>query len=233
MYTKNYIDNPPYYAKQIDKLVDIAEDKGVYCVIDWHVLDPGNPNDSIEHAIEFWEHMSKKHAGKKHVIYEICNEPNGGDWNEVKQYANTIIPLIRKNDPETVILIGTPNWSSDLNAVVKDPLNFENIMYSYHFYAKSHKNYQAFMDAIAKIPVFISEWGTTSYTGDDGHDFESAQKWLDIFAGENPENLKISWMNWNFSDKNEDSAVLKPGSGIRQDWNNLTVTGKWIREQFK
>lgn len=232
LYTKNYKDNPEYYTNQVDELVDLAEELGLYCIIDWHVMEPGNPNEVLEDAKVFWEHMSKKHAGKDHVVYEICNEPNKTSWEEVKKYANVIIPLIRKNDKETVILVGTPDWSSNLAAAVQDPLDYENMMYTFHFYAKSHKNYKAFTEAIQKIPVFVSEWGTSSYNGDDGNDFESSKVWLDILGGNNPEKLKISWMNWNLSDKPEASSVFVPGSGIRQEWDNLTPTGKWIKKQF-
>ncbi|MCY1633497.1 glycoside hydrolase family 5 protein [Marinifilum sp. D737] len=232
LYPKNYKDNPAYYTRQVDELVEIAEELGLYCIIDWHAMDSGNPNKVLDDAKVFWEHMSKTHAGKEHVIYEICNEPNKTTWEEVKKYANVIIPLIRKNDKETVILVGTPDWSSNLAAAAKDPLNFENIMYTFHFYAKSHKNRKAFIEAIQQIPVFVSEWGTSSYNGDDGNDYESAKIWLDILAGNNPEQLKISWMNWNLSDKPEASSVFKPGSGVRQEWDQLTETGEWIKKQF-
>lgn len=233
LYPNNYKQNPNYYTKQVDELVNIAEELGIYCIIDWHAMDHGNPNDLIDDAKVFWEHMSKTHAGKDHVIYEICNEPNKTPWSEVKRYANTIIPIIRKNDNKTVILVGTPDWSSNLAAAAKSPLKYDNIMYSFHFYAKSHKNRKAFVDAIQKIPVFVSEWGTSSYTGDDGNDYESSRIWLDIFDGNNPEKLKISWMNWNLSDKPESSSVFKPGSGVQQKWDNLTESGEWVKKQFK
>ncbi|TKG96972.1 glycoside hydrolase family 5 protein [Puteibacter caeruleilacunae] len=232
LYPKNYKDLPEYYMKEVDELVNLAEELGVYCIIDWHVMDSCNPNNVLTEAKVFWEHMSKKHAGKDHVIYEICNEPNKTPWSEVKKYAEEIIPLIRENDPKTVILVGTPNWSSDLAAAAKDPLSFDNIMYTFHFYAKSHKNRKAFIDATKQIPVFVSEWGTSSYNGDDGNDYESSAIWLDILSGNNPDRIKISWVNWNFSDKPEASSILLPGSGVRQEWNRLTRSGEWIKKQF-
>ena len=40
--------------------------------------------------------------------------PNGTgvDWLKIKSYAEQIIPIIRKNDPDGIILIGTPAWAS-------------------------------------------------------------------------------------------------------------------------
>lgn len=83
--------------------------------------------------------MSKKHGTKNHVLYEICNEPNGVAWSEIQKYANKIIPLIRSIDSKTVIIVGTPKWSSDLYNI--QPLSFSNIMYTLHFYAATSKAY--------------------------------------------------------------------------------------------
>ncbi|MCG8687810.1 MAG: glycoside hydrolase family 5 protein, partial [Desulfobacterales bacterium] len=82
-----YETDPAYYRSYIDQLVDMCEMFGIYCIIDWHVHRPGDPNASIDLAMEFWDYMSKTHAGKEHVIYEICNEPNGVTWPTVKDYA--------------------------------------------------------------------------------------------------------------------------------------------------
>jgi aryl-phospho-beta-D-glucosidase BglC (GH1 family) len=55
---------------------------GLYVLIDWHVLTPGNPNDaSYDHRWDFWGYFSNSLASKKHVLYEICNEPNGVNWS--------------------------------------------------------------------------------------------------------------------------------------------------------
>lgn len=50
----------------------------IYCLIDFHGLTPGNPLDnSYKCADEFWQWASSSYKDKKHVIYEIFNEPNG------------------------------------------------------------------------------------------------------------------------------------------------------------
>lgn len=50
------------------------------------------------------------------MLYEICNEPNGNvTWNDnVKPYAETVIPVIRANT-NAIILVGSPTWSQDLH----------------------------------------------------------------------------------------------------------------------
>ena len=59
---------------------------------------------------------------------------------DVKFYASEVIPSIRSYDKDAVILIGTPNWSQDVDEAVKDPVTgYDNIMYTLHFYAATHK----------------------------------------------------------------------------------------------
>ena len=71
------------------------------------------------------------------VLYEICNEPNGGvTWaRDVKPYAETVIAAIREGAPKSVILVGSPTWSQDIHEAAKDPLAGDNLMYTLHFYA--------------------------------------------------------------------------------------------------
>jgi endoglucanase len=94
-------------------MVTLAKSNGMYVIIDWHILDDGNPNTYIAEAKTFFTTMSAKYKNETHVLYEICNEPNGGvDWNSIKTYADQIISLIRANDKEAMILLGTPEWSN-------------------------------------------------------------------------------------------------------------------------
>lgn len=61
-------------------------------------------------------------------------------WESVKEYATDIISEIRKYDPDNIILVGSPHWDQDLHLVAESPLKgFNNIMYTLHFYAATHK----------------------------------------------------------------------------------------------
>ena len=68
--------------------------------------------------------MSKKYQDIPNVLFEICNEPNGDvTWDEdIKPYAQEITKTIRNNYSDSIILVGTPNWSKDLESVRKNPL---------------------------------------------------------------------------------------------------------------
>lgn len=95
--------------KQIDQGVELCRKLNMYCVIDWHILSDQDPLDHLPQAETFFEKMAKKYGKVPNVIFEICNEPNGNTtWEQVSEYANTIIPIIREHS-QNLILVGTPN----------------------------------------------------------------------------------------------------------------------------
>ena len=50
--------------------------------------------------------------------------------------------MIRANDKDAIIIVGTPNWSQFVNDAAKDPITgYENIMYALHFYAATHTDW--------------------------------------------------------------------------------------------
>jgi aryl-phospho-beta-D-glucosidase BglC (GH1 family) len=134
---QGYNTNPSYWKGRVAQMIDWAGQVGIYVLIDWHTLTPGDPNDgSYNEKWDFWGYISSKYAGQAHVLYEICNEPNGVNWGQIENYANPLIKMIRDKDPDTIVIVGTPTWSQELWNV--NPLPYKNIMYTLHFYASSH-----------------------------------------------------------------------------------------------
>lgn len=229
MYTEEngYIQNNDLKNK-VKEIVEYAKELDMYVIIDWHILSDNNPNIHKEEAKLFFEEMASYYKNTPNVIFEICNEPNGNTkWEDIKTYAEYIIPVIRKYS-NNIIIVGTPTWSQDVDLVTK--VNDNNTMYALHFYSGSHKQY--LRDKIDKalsnnIPVFVSEFGVSDASGNGGVYLEEAKLWIDYLN-----NKKISWINWSLSDKNESSALLKPNSSKIED-NNLSESGKFIKEQIK
>ena len=210
--------------------VQYATDNDMYVIIDWHVLQEQNPNVYKEEAKKFFSEMSEKYKDYNNVIYEICNEPNGGvGWSEVKSYAEEIIPIIRANDEKAIILVGTPNWSQRVDEAANDPITgYDNIMYTLHFYAATHKDdlRNTMVNAInAGLPVFVSEYGICDASGNGGLDKDSAQKWVDTMNS-----YGVSYICWALANKNESAALIKSScsktSGF--DDNDLSESGKWL-----
>ncbi|MGW1605639.1 cellulase family glycosylhydrolase [Streptomyces eurythermus] len=234
-----YETDPAGFTGRVNSLVDMAEARGMYALIDFHTLTPGDPNYNLDRAKTFFASVAARNAAKKNVIYEIANEPNGVSWTAIKNYAEQVIPVIRAADPDAVIIVGTRGWSSlgvsdgsDETEVVNNPVNAGNIMYTFHFYAASHKdNYRATVSrAASKLPLFVTEFGTVSATGGGTMDRSSTTAWLDLL-----DQLKISYANWTYSDANESSAALKPGTCDGTDYSSsgvLTESGALIKSRI-
>lgn len=224
-------DGDKEYLKNLVRTgVEYASRQDMYVIVDWHILSDGNPNQHASEAIEFFDQISQEFSGYNNVIYEICNEPNGGtSWGEIKAYAQKVIPVIRANAPDAVILVGTPNWSQYVNEAAADPIGgYDNIMYTLHFYAATHKDdlRNQMISAIdAGLPIFVSEYGICDASGNGGIDETQANAWVQVMN-----QYKVSYVAWNISNKAETSAIfqsrVEKNSGFSQE--DLSDSGRWL-----
>lgn len=214
--------------------VQYATECGMYVIIDWHILSDNNPNTYIEEAKTFFREMSQEYADYTNVFYEICNEPNGGtSWKEVKSYAEQIIEVIRENDEDGIILVGTPNWCQYVDQAAADPIeNCENVMYTLHFYADTHRDSlrNTMIAALdAGLPIFVSEYGICDASGSGAINKEQANRWVSVM-----DQYGISYVAWNLSNKGETSAIFKTScsktSGFTAE--DLSDSGKWLYEML-
>ncbi|MCI8669785.1 MAG: glycoside hydrolase family 5 protein [Lachnospiraceae bacterium] len=236
MYTAEYngyctgdMNNRENLKKLIDDGVKYAGQLGLYVIIDWHILSDGNPNMYKNESMEFFREISAKYAGYGNVIYEICNEPNGGTgWGEIKSYAQDVINIIRSNDSRGIIIVGTPTWSQDVDIAADDRINGENIMYAMHFYADTHRDYirDKLVSAVNKgLPVIVSEFGICDASGNGGINYDEASKWMSLLN-----QYSVSYVLWNLSNKSETSAMIQSWCGKQAGitYDELSDAGKWF-----
>jgi endoglucanase len=223
----------PELGRIVEKAIDLAEKLGIYVIVDWHVLNPGSPNDPVYSGAEaFFAQIAKEYGSKPNVLYEIMNEPNGSlSWaRDLKPYAAKIVSVIRAIDPSNIIIIGSGTWSQDVDLAAADPIPGTNLMYSVHFYAGTHgfalrgKISRALAEGAA---VFCTEWGTSEASGDGGPYFDASDEWLKFL-----DDHKISWTNWSLSDKNETSAAFKAGTGLVPKAMGPEGYGIWTPDQL-
>lgn len=213
----------------IDNGVNYATELGMYVIIDWHVLNYA-PSRHTQETCDFFAEMASKYSDHDNVIYEICNEPVGADWNsDIKPYAETVIGTIRQFDDHALILVGTNTWSQDVDSVVGNTLDDGNVMYVAHFYAGTHKENirNKISTALnAGVPVFISECSICDASGNGGIDYASASEWLD-FMNSN----QLSFIAWSLSNKAETSALISSGCSAKSGWSDgdLSETGRWFK----
>jgi endoglucanase len=225
----SYLDKPDWSKEKIEAVVQGAIENNIYVIIDWH-----SHQIKTEEAITFFSEMAEKYGKYPHVIYEIFNEPVKDSWQDVKTYSVEVIKAIRKFDSDNIILVGSPHWCQDLHIVAEDPIaGFENLMYTMHFYAATHKQFlrDRCNYALGKgIPIFVSESAGMEASGNGAIDYKEWQTWIDWM-----QTNKISWITWSISDKNESCSMLFPSAASDGNWKNedLKESGIKTREILK
>lgn len=215
--------------------VSYADELGMYAIIDWHV-HAENPNDKKTEAIAFFDKYSKLYADHDNIIYEICNEPTGTPWAQIRPYAEDVVRTIRANDPDAIIVVGTNNWSQDVDEVATTGggrINDANVMYTIHFYSGTHG--QSLRNKVttaldAGTPVFCTEFGICDASGNGGFNLEEADRWIDYF-----EEKGISYSCWSLCNKDESASMISPQCDKKSGWVNsdLGATGAWLINTYR
>ena len=228
-----YLNDPEFGKQCATTIVDAAIEQGVYVLVDWHAhgLHP-------EAAVEFFTYMAERYKGVPNVIYEICNEPSYKDhanqidytWAEIKEYSETVIAAIRAIEKDAVIIVGTPRWSQNVDDAANDPiLGYDNLMYTLHFYAGTHKQWlRAKGDyAMSKgLALFVTECGGMNADGQGPIDEESTKAWVEWM-----EDNDISYAFWSISDKEETCSMLLPSAISEGPWSDadLRPWGRFVK----
>jgi endoglucanase len=226
---KGYIQDSLGSLAAIKSVVDASIKANIYVIIDWH-----SHNIRLKEAKIFFAEMAKLYGKYPHVIYEIFNEPDKETWPEVKAYSEELISTIRAIDPDNIILIGSPAWDQSIHLPAADPIKgFDNLMYTVHFYAATHKQWlrDRTDDALRKgLPIFISESAGMEATGDGPINYAEWKEWINWM-----DEKGLSWIAWSVSDKNETCSVLNPTASSNGKWKNTDIkeSGKLVREYLR
>lgn len=164
---------------------------------------------------------------------------------ELLPYHESVVKAIRDAGSDHIIIVGTDSWSQHVHAPVGtiagfSPVKYKgkkdnNIMYAAHIYASTHDmndedgnevtylrdNITAALNA--GLPVFISEWGVTTSTGDGIIVPEGIDRWVTFYDKHN-----LSHIGWHLSRKKEASSAFKndaPDFG----WTDEEMTESGLR----
>jgi endoglucanase len=86
-------------------------------------------------AKQVWRHLAERYGTRPKVLLEILNEPVAEDsaaWDEVK---DEMAAHIRRYAPDATLVVGSNRWSHPDEFARLTPLEDDNVLYSFHFYA--------------------------------------------------------------------------------------------------
>ena len=190
-----------YDAQYIAPYVQQAVDLGIYIIIDLHLVrDYGDAAGAVPQSMvkRFWDYIAPIYGGTSNVIFEVFNEPiNPADWNTWKNYIQPVVDSLRTTAPDTLLLMGSPQWSTMLNGATTNPVDDDNLAYVYHIYPNQGSPTAALLDAkfgnaADQVPVVITEFGwnpegefsdavtrgTTSNWGVPFREYVDAHPWI-------------------------------------------------------
>lgn len=126
------------FFDRVDHVVEQALRQKLYTIINIHHFDElvSDPEGQKERFLGIWEQIAEHYKSYPDRLYfEVLNEPNGAldkYWND---YLADAIKVIRKSNPERLIIAGPGNWNN-ITALsdFEVPQDDKNIVVTFHYY---------------------------------------------------------------------------------------------------
>ena len=210
---------------KVDTIIQNAIDLGIYVIVDWHTSNAVTATGSqVAQASAFFTDIAHRYGSLPNIIYETYNEPNRVTWAQIKPYHEAVVAAIRAEDPDNLIVLGTPTYSQDVDVAAQDPVAGTNLLYTLHFYACTHRQSlrdKATTALAAGIGLFVTEFGSTPSDGGvvmrgDPYVCEGeTQTWFSWMADHN-----ISGAAWKLDQCTDTSCILSAAAPVDGPWTD-------------
>jgi endoglucanase len=213
-----YLSDPARWKAEVETVIDNAAAAGVYVIVDFHAHAA---HQHTAEAVAFFGDLAARYGDLPNIIWEPYNEPEQVSWSgTVKPYHQAVVAAIRAEDPDNIIVLGTPTWSQDVDVAAGDPVSGTNLMYTLHFYSCTHQQWnrdKADAAIDAGLALFVTEWGASAADGGlDGRlCLDEAQTWIDWMAANG-----ISWTAWKLDVGPDSTNLLASGAPLTGGWTN-------------
>jgi endoglucanase len=237
-----YKNDPFGMLAKVEKGIKLASDRGLYVIVDWHVLTPGDPNandylnagKSLSQYSEirkdhpeyggpelFFAYLSQKYGDLPNILWETANEPNklSKNWSEsLLPYHQKILNAVRLYDKDglgdNIVICGTDSWSQEVDAPIGNEVADpkRQVMYTAHFYAGTHG--QWLMDRVKKA----LDGGLAVFCTEWGTSEADGGQNGKVYIAESENWLDffdangVSWCNWSLARAAQSSAAFKPNA---------------------
>ncbi len=229
-----------YGWSECQTVIRAAIDAGIYVIIDWHSYDAHNYKQAAVDFFKAQAQNYKTTPNVIFEPYNEPVKAGGATggtqedailtWAVIKTYLKDVTQAIRDAGADNLVILGTPYYSQFVNIAAADPpldksgLPFKNVAYAFHFYAASHGPNAHYLDAshsgmepsylqggLGRVPVFVTEWGTTHSDGGSSANPYVDETNTDWWFTNWIDKYHISHCNWSISDKGEASSCYSGG----------------------
>jgi aryl-phospho-beta-D-glucosidase BglC (GH1 family) len=213
-----YLSDPDRWRAEVETVIQNAAAAGVYVIVDFHAH---HAHQHRPEAVAFFTDLADRYGHLPNIIWEPYNEPEQVSWSgTVKPYHEAVVAAIRAQDPDNIIVLGSPTWSQDVDVAAADPVSGTNLMYTLHFYSCTHAAWnrdKADVAIDAGLALFVTEWGASHADGGlDGRVcLDEAQRWIDWMEAN-----RISWTAWKLDVGNDSTNLLSAGAPLTGGWDD-------------
>lgn len=237
--------------RHLDRAIEACGRNGIYSIIDLHAL-PGSQNqhwhsDNPTHLAQFWQHrhfqdrveniwraIATRYRGNRWVAgYNLMNEPADETGEVVARVYDTLIKIVREEDPDHVIFLDGNTYSTDFS-MFDEPA--PNTVYALHDYVAAglgrspHYSKQIALDKFLERSAYARKTGTPLLVGEFAPIYENDESidaarrrmladQLDIYR-----EYGASWTSWMYKDLGRQGLVnVRPESPYLQRFGDFVA----------